>query len=168
VPTLDDLAAQLATSEWEDERIFADALATEIATNPPPCLTEATGEWKEPYLHLRLVHRDGTVIEVTHGDGYTAVVGGGVNYQGALDTACAIDVIVGAVRGRTTYVHYTRFGQRVADYFEVSGREGQRLGYAKGIAGVLPLLFRVIPLLPETVGRTRISFVSTPAVTVTR
>jgi hypothetical protein len=166
VPTLDDLAAQLATSdEWEEERATAHALASEIATNPPSSLTEAAGEWKEPYLHLRLVHRDGTVIRVTHGDGYTAVVGGGVNYQGYLDTAYTIDVMVGAVRGRITYVRHTRFGQEVADYFEVVGREGQRLGYGKGIAGVLPFLFKAIPLLPEAVARKRISFDGTPAIT---
>jgi hypothetical protein len=168
VPTLDDLAAQLATSHgWDDEHSVVDAVATEIATAPPLCLTEATGEWKEPYLHLELIHRDGTVIKLTHGDGYTAVVGGGVNYQGYLDTACAIDVMIGAVRGQLTYVLHTRYGQTVADYFEVVGREGQRLGYGKGIAGVLPFLLKAIPLLPESVGRKRISFDGTPAITVT-
>lgn len=89
-----------------------------------------------------------------------------MNFQGYLDTACAIDVMIGAVRGQVTYVLHTRFRQIVADYFEVVGREGQRLGYSKGIAGVLPLLLKAMPLLPESVGRTRINFDGTPAITV--
>lgn len=167
MPTLDDLAAKLATShEWDEEQSIIDAVANEIATNPPSCLLRATGEWKEPYLYLELRHRDGTVIRATQGDGYTAVVGDGVNYQGHLDAASIIDVIVGSIRGQVVYVVHTRLGRVVAAYFQVVGREAARLGYAKGIAGFLPSLLRAIPRLPESVSRRRISFDSTPAVLV--
>jgi hypothetical protein len=59
-----------------------------------------------------------------------------------------------------------RWGYKVADYFEVAGREGQRLGHAHGLAGAVPFLLRSIPLLPESVCRTRVTFAGTPAIAV--
>jgi hypothetical protein len=130
----------------------------------PPFLAETTGEWNEPYLILQLTHEDGTVLKVTHGDGYTAILGAGVNYHGYLDTPRLIDVLLGALRGRTSYVHRSRFGYKVADYFEVVGLEGQRIGYGlHGVAGAVPFLLGSIPLLPESARRTRVSFAATPA-----
>jgi len=167
VPTLDDLAAQLATwPEWDDEQSLVNAVATEIATNRPLYLAEAIGEWKEWYFQLTFMHRDSIEITVTHGDGYTAVVGGGVSYHGYLDDAEAVDVIVAALRGQLTYVVHTRFGIDVADYFEVVGGEAHRLGYHKGMAGLLPSLIKAVPLLPESVSRKRISFAESPAITL--
>lgn len=157
---LTDLAAQLGADLWDDERAVVDSVVAEVQEQPPAFLVEATGEWKEPFLMLRFVHRDGTVVEVTQGDGYTGVVGGGIDYSDYLDTASAIDVLKGALRSRMTYVEHLRFGRKVAEYFEIEGHEG-RLGYSRRGLIVTPLpqwILRSIPGLPETVRRTRVGF----------
>jgi len=162
---LQDLAAQLREGdEWGDERSVVDAVCIELQAEHPPFLTEATGEWREPYLNLEFTHDDGTIVKVSHGDGYTAVGGGSMSYRSYLDTTCLIDVLIGALRGRMTYVHHSRFGYRVGDYFEIVGREGQPCGYSRRGLDAVPFLLRSIPLIPESVHRTRVTFVGTPAV----
>jgi hypothetical protein len=163
VRSLSEVAAELGVNQ-DEERSVVEALRNALQEQHPPFLAEATGAWNEPYLSLQLAHGDGTVLDVTHGDGYTAISGAAVNYEGYLDAPRLIDVLVGALRGGTTYVHRSRFGYKVADYFEVVGLEGQRIGYGvHGIAGVVPFVLRSIPLLPESRGRTRVSFVAPQA-----
>ena len=164
--SLENVAALFGKDdEWEDERVLVEAVNRELRADWPTLLKAASGAWEDPYLALAFTHDDGTVISVTQGDGYTAVVGGGVDYKGYLDTSSLIDVLRGALRGRTSYVRQTRFGFMAGDYFEVVGREGERLGLSsQGIAGALPFILRLIPLAPTSVRRARISFESTPAV----
>ena len=162
---LSDLSIELGGDLWPDERTVVDAVVAEAQARPPAFLAEVTGEWKEPYLTLRFVHDDGTVVEVTHGDGYTAVVGGGIDYHDYLDTASAIDVLKSALRGRMTYVEHLRFGRKVAEYFEIDGQEHQ-LGYSRRGLPLAQFVLGSIPGLPETIRKTRVGFDTARARTI--
>jgi len=164
--SLNDLATQLGRDKWDEERAVVDAVYSDLQAGRPSFLTAVTSVWTEPYLKLEFTHDDGTVFKVTHGDGYTEVVGGGVHYRGYLDTSSLIDVLVGALHGQVNYLRHSRFGYVVADYFEVIGREGERLGHGQGLAGVARVVLRSVPMVPESVRRTRVNFDSTPAITV--
>jgi hypothetical protein len=83
------------------------------------------------YLELEFTHDDGTILNVLHGDGYTRITGGGMDYRGYLDTYSLIDVAVGASHGPTTYVKLARDERAAADYFEVVRREGELPGYSR-------------------------------------
>jgi hypothetical protein len=165
---LSDLSIELGGDLWPDERRVLDAVVAEAQARPPAFLAEATGEWKEPYLTLRFTHGDGTVVEVTHGDGYTAVVGGGIDYHDYLDTSSAIAVLKGALRGRMTYVEHLRLGRKVAEYFEIDGKEG-RLGDSRRGLSVTPIaqfVLRSIPGLHEAMRKTRVGFDTSQARTI--
>lgn len=166
--SLSDLSTELRGEMWADERTIVDAVVAEMQASPPAYLAEATGEWREPFLKLRFMHGDGTVVEVTHGDGYTAVVVGGIDYHDYLDTPSAIDVLRSALRGRLTYVEHLRFGRKVAEYFEIDG-QGGRLGYSRSgfiVTSLARFVLRSIPGLPETVRKTRVGFDTPRACTV--
>jgi len=169
--SLDDLAAQLRNQEaWDDELVILEAVTTELHELHPRFLAEATGEWKgepeEGYLVLAFTHDDGTVINVVHGDGFTAIQGGSVNYRGWLDTSALIDALTALLRGRLVYACHSRLGRTLADYFELVGHEGQRLGFPRRGLALRPWFLRSIPLLPVTVRRVRLSFDDTPAISV--
>ena len=161
--SLHDLASLLEADDgWEDERTIVGALYRELDSEVPPFLTSATGDWKEPYLTLQLAHSDGTVLSVMQGDGYTEFVTLGVEYGGYLDAVSLIDLLRGALHGRTSYVRHTRFGYGVRHHFEVAGREGERLGSGQPQLGLVPLLLGLMPFLPDSVQKRRLSFERTP------
>jgi hypothetical protein len=163
VVSLNDLSAQIGGDDvWAEERMVIDRLVAETQRTHPSFLAEATGEWNAPYIDLIFGHEDGTVVEVTHGDGYTAIRGAGMAYRGYLDTRDLIAVLIAATRGEMTYVEHSRLGYKVGDYFEVEGREG-RLGYSRPGLGFVPFLLGAVPGVPETVRRTRVTFVATPS-----
>ncbi len=96
------------------------------------------------------------------GDGYTEFVTLGVEYGGYLDAVSLIDLLRGALHGRTSYVRHTRFGYGVRHHFEVAGREGERLGSGQPQLGLVPLLLGLMPFLPDSVQKRRLSFERTP------
>lgn len=162
---LDHLRVKLmATGEdCDDARAVVEALHAELRRRRPRFLADARGKWSDPYLTLELVHADGTVLTVTHGDGYTAVVGAGVNYHSYLDEPSLIAVLVGALRGDVTYVCHSRFGLKAAEYFELRSCTRERVGRRAGLVGGLQFLLGLIPMVPKSVRRTRVTFEATPA-----
>ena len=161
VQSLADLEASLSVHDdlW-DERAVLNALVRELQA-APPFLEAATGEWDDPYLVLSFTHNDGALLQIRHGDGYTAIDGAGLAYKGYLDSASLIDVLRGALFGGTSHVRRTRAGRTVGEYFEVVGREGERLGLSSALGPTS--LLRLVPVLPESTRRTRISFQNTCA-----
>jgi hypothetical protein len=167
VQPIDDLAAKLPDAEEWDERTVVVALRAGLESNHPRFLASARAAWSAPYLELELTHDDGTILTVVHGDGYTALTGGGMEYRGYLDTSSLIDVLVGALRGQTTYVKLARDERAVADYFEVAGREGERLGYSsEGLVGAAAVLLLPAPPSPNAKQTLHLSFDTTPAIKV--
>jgi hypothetical protein len=163
--SLNDLAAQLTSDdEFDEERALVEAVDRQVQV-APPFLAAATGELDDRYVVLTFTHNDGTALNVTHGDGYTAIAIDGVDYKGYLDGPSLIDVLGGALFGGTSHVRQTRLGHAVGEYFEVAGHEGERLGLS-GELGVVPFFLRHAPLLPESLHRTRITFAARPAVAI--
>ena len=159
------LAAQLTTEyEFDEERAVVEAVDRQVQA-APPFLTSATGELDDRYVRLIFTHNDGSALNVTHGDGYTAIAIGGVDYKGFLDTPSLIDVLGGALLGGTSHVRRTRLGRTVGEYFQVAGQDGERLGLS-GELGVVPFILRRVPLLPESLHRTGITFAASPAVAI--
>jgi hypothetical protein len=165
--SLHGLAAELAGVEEWDERTVVDALRHELESDSPRFLADARGAWEAPYLDLEFIHEDGTTLKVIHGDGYTALRGGEMDYRGYLETSSLIDVLVGAFRGETMYVALTRDEHAVVTYFEVAGRTGQRLGYVRGgTPARAAALLEPVAVAPNAKTTLRLSFVSTPAIRV--
>lgn len=154
--SLDHLAASLRAVDGRDEELSIIEALTEELRAAPRVVLSATGEWNDPYLTLQITRYDGAQVRVTHGDGYTEVATAGVEYQGYLNARSLIQVITGALHGRTTYVRHTRLGLDMRHYFEVAGRHGERLGAGQAQLGLVPLLLRLMPLPPESVQRTRL------------
>jgi hypothetical protein len=86
-------------------------------------------------LSLTFVDADGSVLEVSDGDGYTAIVGGEANFHGYLPPTDLIAVTKGAFTGRLTNVRHVRFGYKVADFFGVSGVDERRIGASEPLCG---------------------------------
>ncbi len=150
--------------EWADERSVLRGARAALADQRPACLVDVRAEWSAPYLSLTFVHDDGTVLEISDGDGYTAIVGGAVNFHGYLPPPDLIAVIRAALTGGLTYVRCERLGLKVADYFEVVDRGDEQLGRGSyGIAGFPGALLGKLPLLPESVRRIRVDFDRRPA-----
>lgn len=105
----------------DDAAIVVDSLRSILADGFPPCLTSAEGEWREPYLNLRLTHNDGTAVDAVHGDGYTAITVGPIEYAHYLSTEDVVEVLRAALGGTLVYA-------RDGSYFETPTRPGERVG----------------------------------------
>src|SRR5262249_5298240 len=163
VQPIDDLAAGLPDAEEWDERTVVAAVRAALESDHPCFLVSARGAWSAPYLELEFTHDDGTILKLVHGDGYTALTGGGLEYRGYLDTSSLIDVLVGVLRGQATYVKLGRGERTVADYFEVASRGGERLGPSRrGLVGAVLLL--PASLSPTAKQTLHLSFDTTPAI----
>jgi hypothetical protein len=161
VESFADVAALLGKEdELREEHAVVEGVQRELLVSPSS-LAAASASWDEPYLRLSFSHKDGTVLTVTHGDGYTEISAGSVEYKGYLDPSSLVNVLAGAFCGQVDHVQQTRFGRQVGDYFELVGEE-RRLGYSQQL-GAAPLLLSLLPFASEATHRTRLSFRSTPA-----
>ena len=156
-----DVAALLGTDdELRQEHAVVEGVQRELLVSPS-LLAAASARWDDPYLRLGFSHKDGTVLTVTHGDGYTEITAGSVEYKGYLDPSSLVEVLAGAFRGQVDHVRQTRFGYQVGEYFELVGEE-RRLGYSRQL-GAAPFLLSLLPFAPKATHRRRLSFESTPA-----
>ncbi len=160
--TFADVAALLGKDdELQQEHAVVEGVQRELQVSPSS-LAAASATWEDPYLRLSFTHKDGTVLTVTHGDGYTEITAGNVEYKGYLDPSSLVEVLAGAFCGRVDHVEQTRFGYQVGEYFELVGEE-RRLGFSR-TPGVATFFLGRLPLASESIHRWRLSFESTPAV----
>jgi hypothetical protein len=150
---LDELAAVVPgpADEWSDAFEVVTRFQQAIEVSKPAYLLDVTGQWNEPYLQLRLAHADGTDIAVVHGDGYTEITGGPLDYRHYLDTEELVAVLTAALVGSLRYVRRDRFGRLVDSYFTVAGVD-RRLGADSLNLG------RMVAWLPGTDRRIRVAF----------
>jgi hypothetical protein len=150
---LDELAAVVPGpgEEWSDALEVVTRLQRAIDVLKPAFLVDVTGQWDDPYLQLRLAHADGTDIAVVHGDGYTQITGGQLDYRHFLDTDELVAVLTAALVGSLRYVRRERFGRLVDSYFRVVGGD-RRLGADSLNPG------RMVAWLPGTDRRIRVAF----------
>lgn len=122
---------------FDDAAIVVDSLRSNLADGFPPCLASAKGEWRDPYLNLRLTHDDGTTFETVHGDGYTAITMGPIEYKHYLSTEDVVQVLGAALAGSLVYA------RRGFSYFEMPARPGERVGQggltSASLAELLPI-----------------------------
>ena len=156
--TLAELAAVVPPpgDEGYDAFHVIRRLEDAIGSIRPSCLRDAAGQWRDPYLELRLSHADGSDLAIVHGDGYTAVGGGPVDYHHFLSTADLDAVLTGALKGTLRHVARERLGRVVDDFFLADG-DATPLGVDRFNAG------RLMARLPGRTSCTRISFASAPA-----
>jgi hypothetical protein len=94
-------------------------------------LADVSGSWEAPYLRLRFHCVDETVLEVLHGDGYTAIKGEQLDFHGGLYTDELARVLLGILDGTARYVVRRKAGVIVTEHFEVAGDPG-RIGIYRG------------------------------------
>ena len=141
-----------------DARDLLSAVREELTGQPPARLRDVRVESGDRFVSLTFVHEDGTELEISDGDGYTAIVGGEVNYHGYIDIWELIALVTALLGPGVTYIRHARLGYKVADYFDVD-EANRRIGRnSYGIAGLPGKLLGALPLLPEQVRRTRIQF----------
>jgi hypothetical protein len=85
----------------QEEHAVVEGVQRKLLVSPSS-LAAVSARWEDPYLRLSFSHKDGTVLTVTHGDGYTEITAGTVEYKGYLDPSSA--AAVDADRGRSTPV----------------------------------------------------------------
>lgn len=116
---------------WPDERKLVRELRARIAGASPPTLTDVSGSWEAPYLNLRFRGADGSVLEVLHGDGYTAIRGEEVDFHGGLSTDELQRVLFAMLDGTARYVVRRKVGLMMTEHFELPG-DTDRIGIHTG------------------------------------
>jgi hypothetical protein len=150
-----------------DARDLLSAVRNQLMKQPPARLRDIGVESGDRFVSLTFVHKDGAELVISDGDGYTAIVGGEVDFHGYIDTEDLIEVVTALLGSGVTYVRHARLGYKVADYFDVTGVELGRLGRGSyGIAGLPGALLGALPLLPEQVRHIRIRFDQAPALSL--
>lgn len=129
----------------------------------PQALAALRVALKDRYVVLTLQHQDGSELEVWDGDGYTAIVGGPVEFYRHLQPEELMTVLRAALAGRLVYVRAFRFGSKMRDWFEISDRHASIGAGFAGAFGLPGWLVSKMPGAPVHTLRVRVSFDEGPA-----